>query len=71
MKDKVLNFLKRHKKGLIILVVLAVVLFVVVPKVLQKKANKDPILKKTCAPDLKTWAHVFLFDGIIMPNLKC
>ena len=40
MKDKIFNFLKRHKKGLIILAVLLVVVFVILPKIIGNKANE-------------------------------
>lgn len=39
MKEKVLQFLKKHKKGLIILVILIIVIFVVVPRILANKGN--------------------------------
>ena len=40
MKDKIFNFFKRHYKGMIIIAVLAVVVFVVVPRVLKSKADE-------------------------------
>lgn len=40
MKEKILNFLRKHKKGLIILLVLIIVFFVIIPTVVQKKANE-------------------------------
>ncbi len=40
MKEKVLNFLRKHKKGLIVLVVLVILVFVVLPAVVQKKAGE-------------------------------
>lgn len=40
MKEKLLNFLRKHKKGLIVLVVLVILIFVVLPAVVQKKAGE-------------------------------
>lgn len=69
MKDKVLNFIKRHKKGLIILVVLAIVLFVVLPKVLQKKANEMlEGMYQTQKPTVQNLQKTLTGTGTINPN---
>lgn len=40
MKDKIINFFKWHYKGLLVLLVLIILIFVVLPKVLGSKANE-------------------------------
>ena len=69
MKDKMLKFLKRHIKGLVVLVVLAVVIFVAVPKVVGKKANEMMQgLYQTEKPTVQDLQMTLTGTGTIAPN---
>lgn len=69
MKDKIFNFLKRHKKGLIILVVLVVVIFVIVPKVIGNKANEMlQGMYQTEKPTVQDLQKTLTGTGTIAPN---
>lgn len=69
MKDKMLKFLKRHIKGLVALVVLAVVIFVAVPKVVGKKANEMMQgLYQTEKPTVQDLQMTLTGTGTIAPN---
>lgn len=69
MKDKFLNFIKRHKKGLIILVVLAVALFVVLPRALKNKANEMlEGMYQTQKPTVQNLQKTLTGTGTINPN---
>ena len=69
MKDKIVLFLKRHKKGLIFLVILVVVGVVVVPWVIAKKAN-DMMegMYQTQTPDMQDLQVELTGTGTIEPN---
>lgn len=69
MKDKIVLFLKRHKKGLIFLVILVVVGVVVVPRVIAKKAN-DMMegMYQTQTPDMQDLQVELTGTGTIEPN---
>ena len=69
MKDKIVLFLKRHKKGLIFLVILVVVGVVVVPWVIAKKAN-DMMegTYQTQTPDMQDLQVELTGTGTIEPN---
>lgn len=69
MKEKIFNFLKRHKKGLIILVILIVVIFVIVPRVLAKKADamKDGLYQSQ-TPVTQDLQVTLTGTGTIEPN---
>lgn len=69
MKDKIVLFLKRHKKGLIFLVILVVVGVVVVPRVIVKKAN-DMMegMYQTQTPDMQDLQVELTGTGTIEPN---
>jgi len=69
MKDKIVLFLKRHKKGLIFLVILIVVGVVAVPRVIAKKAN-DMMegMYQTQTPDKKDLQVELTGTGTIEPN---
>lgn len=69
MKDKFLNFLRRHKKGLIILAVLVVVLFVVFPRILRNKANEMlEGMYQTQKPEVQNLQKTLTGTGTITPN---
>ena len=69
MKDKILNFLKRHKKGLIILAVLVVVIFVILPKVIGNKANEMlEGMYQTEKPTVQDLQKMLTGTGTIAPN---
>ncbi|MBO5154283.1 MAG: efflux RND transporter periplasmic adaptor subunit [Eubacterium sp.] len=69
MKDKILNFLKRHKKGLIILAVLVVVIFVILPKVIGNKANEMlEGMYQTEKPTVQDLQKTLTGTGTIAPN---
>ena len=69
MKDKILKFFKRHWKGLIVLIVLAVVIFVVIPKVVGKKANEMMEgLYQTEKPTVQDLQMTLTGTGTIAPN---
>lgn len=69
MKDKILTFLKRHIKGLILLVILAVVIFVVLPKVIGNKANEMMQgLYQTEKPSVQDLQKTLTGTGTISPN---
>lgn len=69
MKDKLVTFLKRHYKGLIILVVLAVAIFVVLPKVLGNKANElMQSMYQTEKPSVQDLQKTLTGTGTISPN---
>ena len=69
MKDKIVLFLKRYKKGLIFLVILVVVGVVVVPWVIAKKAN-DMMegMYQTQTPDMQDLQVELTGTGTIEPN---
>ena len=69
MKDKIVLFLKRYKKGLIFLVILVVVGVVVVPRVIAKKAN-DMMegMYQTQTPDMQDLQVELTGTGTIEPN---
>lgn len=69
MKDKIVLFLKRHKKGLIFLVILIVVGVVAVPRVIAKKAN-DMMegMYQTQTPDMQDLQVELTGTGTIEPN---
>ena len=69
MKEKIVLFLKRHKKGLIFLVILVVVGVVVVPRVIAKKAN-DMMegMYQTQTPDKQDLQVELTGTGTIEPN---
>ena len=69
MKEKIVLFLKRHKKGLIFLVILVVVGVVVVPRVIAKKAN-DMMegMYQTQTPDMQDLQVELTGTGTIEPN---
>lgn len=69
MKDKFLKFLKRHYKGMIIIAVLAVVLFVVVPRVLKSKADEMMQgMYQTNRPLVQDLQVTLTGTGTITPN---
>lgn len=69
MKDKILTFLKKHKKGLILLVILAVVIFVVLPKVIGNKANEMMQgLYQTEKPSVQDLQKTLTGTGTVSPN---
>lgn len=69
MKDKILNFLKRHKKGLIILAVLLVVVFVILPKIIGNKANEMlEGMYQTEKPTVQDLQKTLTGTGTIAPN---
>ena len=69
MKENIFNFLKRHKKGLIILVILAIVIFAIVPRVLAKKADamKDGLYQSQ-TPVTQDLQVTLTGTGTIEPN---
>ena len=69
MKENIFNFLKRHKKGLIILVILAIVIFAIVPGVLAKKADamKDGLYQSQ-TPVTQDLQVTLTGTGTIEPN---
>lgn len=69
MKEKIVLFLKKHKKGLIFLVILIVVGVVAVPRVIAKKAN-DMMegMYQTQTPDKKDLQVELTGTGTIEPN---
>ena len=69
MKENIFNFLKRHKKGLIILVILAIVIFVIVPRILAKKADamKDGLYQSQ-TPVTQDLQVTLTGTGTIEPN---
>ena len=69
MKEKIVLFFKRHKKGLIFLVILIVVGVVVVPRVIAKKAN-DMMegMYQTQTPDMQDLQVELTGTGTIEPN---
>ena len=69
MKDKIRTFLKRHKKGLILFVILVVVIFVVLPKVIGNKANEMMQgLYQTEKPSVQDLQKTLTGTGTISPN---
>lgn len=69
MKDKIFNFFKRHFKGLIVLAVLAVVIFVVVPRVVGDKANEMlQSMYQTQQPEIQNLQRTLTGTGTIAPN---
>ena len=69
MKDKILTFLKKHIKGLILLVILAVVIFVVLPKVIGNKANEMMQgLYQTEKPSVQDLQKTLTGTGTVSPN---
>ena len=69
MKENIFNFLKRHKKGLIILVILAIVIFAIVPRILAKKADamKDGLYQSQ-TPVTQDLQVTLTGTGTIEPN---
>ena len=69
MKENIFNFLKRHKKGLIILVILAIVIFAIIPRVLAKKADamKDGLYQSQ-TPVTQDLQVTLTGTGTIEPN---
>lgn len=69
MKENIFNFLKRHKKGLIILVILAIVIFAIVPGILAKKADamKDGLYQSQ-TPVTQDLQVTLTGTGTIEPN---
>ncbi len=69
MKEKIVLFFKRHKKGLIFLVILVVVGVVAVPRVIAKRAN-DMMegMYQTQTPDMKDLQVELTGTGTIEPN---
>ena len=69
MKENIFNFLKRHKKGLIILVILVIVIFAIVPRVLAKKADamKDGLYQSQ-TPVTQDLQVTLTGTGTIEPN---
>lgn len=69
MKDKILNFFKRHYKGLIVVVLLAVVVFVVVPRLLKSKADEMMQgMYQTSQPLVQDLQVTLTGTGTITPN---
>ncbi len=69
MKDKIFNFFKRHYKGMIIIAVLAVVVFVVVPRVLKSKADEMlQSMYQTSQPLMQDLQVTLTGTGTITPN---
>lgn len=69
MKDKIINFFKRHYKGMIIIAVLAVVVFVVVPRVLKSKADEMlQSMYQTSQPLMQDLQVTLTGTGTITPN---
>lgn len=68
MKEKIVLFLKRHKKGLIFLVLLIVVGVVAVPRLIAKKANTQDGTYQTQTPDKQDLQVELTGTGTIEPN---
>lgn len=69
MKDKLVTFLKKHIKGLIILAVLVVVIFVILPKILGNKANEMMQgMYQTEKPTVQDLQKTLTGTGTISPN---
>lgn len=69
MKAKVINFLKRHIKGIIILAVLVIVIFVILPKVFSGKANElMESMYQTQNPSVQNLQKTLTGTGTIAPN---
>ena len=69
MKEKIVLFLKRHKKGLILLVLLVVVGVAAVPQVIAKRADAAQNgTYQTQTPDMKDLQVELTGTGTIEPN---
>lgn len=69
MKDKILNFFKRHYKGLIAAAVLAVLIFVVLPRFLKGKADEMMQgMYQTQTPLVQDLQVTLTGTGTITPN---
>ncbi len=69
MKDKIRNFFKRHYKGLIAVVLLAIVIFVAVPRLLKSKADEMMQgMYQTSQPLVQDLQVTLTGTGTITPN---
>lgn len=69
MKDKILNFFKRHYRGLLVIVVLAVLIFGVLPRFLKGKADEMMQgMYQTQTPLVQDLQVTLTGTGTITPN---